>query len=225
MGESSTDQSEKTREVIRASEQANRNHKTTITKIARTPVKAGLFSSRSQLLIKPLFKDLVPYRRMFFHHLQTVLKDSCVEIVEDNAKSHPSKKPATRRRGSAPTYVITSPQSRRRSFKRLNSHPSRPASRWESEAIVHSVYPSTSISSQHSLLDGGKTQTVLNKPVRRQSIEDTDLLAHIQASLSSLNGELDENENTASLLASALASIDSYEEEISMLSLNLGHAY
>ena len=158
---------------------------------------------------------------MLLHHLQTVLKDSCIEIVEDNAKSHPTKGQTTPRRGSMPTYVITSPRSRRRSLKRMNSHPSKPASRWESETIAHTTDPTSANSPQTTSFDGSIGHTVLSKPVRRQSIEDPDVLAQLQGSVSSLDGVNGASKDTAALLASALASIDSYEEEISTLLMSL----
>lgn len=56
-------------------------------------------------------------------------------------------------------------------------------------------------------------RSVLNKPVRRQSIDDPELLAMLHDSLSSLGGVFDESNHTAAVLAKALETLDLDDED------------
>jgi hypothetical protein len=61
------------------------------------------------------------------------------------------------------------------------------------------------------------THNVLIMPHRRKSIEDPELLAQLHASLSSIEGVMDESRSTAELLALALESLDLFKEEVSTI--------
>ena len=63
-------------------------------------------------------------------------------------------------------------------------------------------------------MEGTTLHSVLSKPVRRQSIEDPNILAQLHDSLSSIEGIEDGTKNTAALLAKALESLDLYDDDL-----------
>lgn len=155
-------------------------------------------------------------------HLQTILVESCsFDIVVDNAKSHISLNQGLglRRRYSAP--LSSSPNSRKnctRSLKRTASDPATKKSRWESEAkALSSKRDSAPCMKLPDAPMGRKSlhnvfQPV--RPVRRQSIEDPELLAQLHDSVSSIEGLNDRTRNTAALLAMALDSLDFSDDDL-----------
>lgn len=150
-------------------------------------------------------------------HLQCLLNDEVVSIVVDNAKSHISVHQGVKRRNSEPSSSLLPSSNNKkkngtRRVKRTCSDPPTRASRWESEA-----YPEKddfSFKARTSSLEGTTLHSVLSKPVRRQSIEDPDILAQLHDSLSSIEGLEDNSRNTAALLAKALESLDFYDEDM-----------
>ena len=145
-------------------------------------------------------------------HLQTLLQTSYIEVVADNAKSHVSQdQEGPKRRYSAPLSVPTK-RNRRGSLKRTRSDPPKPVSRWESECIKNKDCAPSS-KTDRAPMEGSSLRRVLSKPVRRQSIDDPDLLALLSDSLSSLDGVIDESNSTAAILAKALETLDLYDTE------------
>lgn len=154
-----------------------------------------------------------PPTMQFPLHLQAIFEDSeLVTIVVDNAKSHISEDQGVKRRNSEPSS--SSPRrNHRRSLKRTRSDPPKPFSRWESETKPSQTNCMAPAKVEPSVRGTTSLQNVLSKPVRRQSIEDADLLAQLHDSLSSLEGAIDENQSTAEILARALESLDLYDDD------------
>lgn len=158
-------------------------------------------------------------------HLQTMFSaSSCsVDIVADNAKTHVSQQGA-RRRSSAPSGAGTIQQSsprrsaRCRSLQRSKSDPPATFSRWESEVLSptkkHDCAPCLKIRTSVQVEEQPNSLHNVLKPVRRQSIDDPEVLAQLHDSLGNLGGDVDETKSTAALLAMALESLDLFEDEL-----------
>mgnify|MGYP005857279073 CR=1 FL=1 len=146
-------------------------------------------------------------------HLTNLLNTSFVEVVADNARSHVSKDQGTpKRRHSAPSSSPT-PRKRRGSLKRTRSDPASPVSRWESERNKNKDYP-PSMNMDRSPMEGSSLRSVvLSKPVRRQSIDDPELLAMLHDSLSSFEGVIVESNSTSAILAKVLETLNLYDED------------
>lgn len=170
-------------------------------------------------------------------HLQILIREASVSIVADNAKSHISEHQCARRRSSEPTTSHFK-KNRRRNLKRSRSDPPSVASRWQSDCTspAHegmSPVPTEKSSLRDILVQPKRRQSieevpqkpqwkhsthnVLIMPHRRKSIEDPELLAQLHASLSSIEGVMDESRSTAELLALALESLDLFKEEVSTI--------
>mmetsp|Transcript_15502 Transcript_15502/g.31515 ORF Transcript_15502/g.31515 Transcript_15502/m.31515 type:complete len:152 (+) Transcript_15502:119-574(+) len=146
-------------------------------------------------------------------HLTNLLKTSFVEVVTDNAKSHVSQdQSAPKRRNSAPMSSPTK-RNRRGSLKRTRSDP--PAtpviSRWESECHKKKDCPLSM--KDRSPMEGSSLRSVLSKPVRRQSIDDPEILAMLHDSLSSFDGLVEKSNTTSAILAKALETLNLYDDE------------
>ena len=155
-------------------------------------------------------------------HLQCLFNDEAVQIVVDNAKSHVSKHHGVKRRNSEPVSTLSKKTHRSRQLNRTSSDPPKRINRWESEAYpLKNDFPPPFDTATHShhhhhhpMMERNSLHSVLSKPVRRQSIEDPDILAQLHDSLSSIEDINDATQNTAALLAKALESLDLYDEGI-----------
>ena len=147
-------------------------------------------------------------------HLQSLFNDEAVQVVVDNAKSHVSVHQGVKRRNSEPSSSLSKKNRSRRHLKRTSSDPPKPVSRWESEACPTKNDCPSAFKARPSPMEGTSLHSVLSKPVRRQSIEDPDILAQLHDSLSSIEGIDDTTQNTAALLAQALESLDLYDDDL-----------
>lgn len=152
-------------------------------------------------------------------HLHLLFKESRINLVADNAKTHAEPRSEKLRRRSEPLVGYISPR-RQGVLKRAQSDLS--VSRWDSQASTCTLRDMPPSRAKH--LSPMQCNTVhdamLTMPRRRRSIDDPTLLARFAQSFSCFEDNQDDTQDPQSataFLAAALETLEFYESEMSSL--------